>query len=61
MGLLRGKPACATQVADAMIAWPVFLSIATTDHVANAEDSMSKTRTNANKSRFMFFSAVAAV
>src|SRR5438876_12327118 len=52
-GVLWGKVPWATQVADAMITWPVFLSIATTDQVANAEDSTSNKRTNASESRFI--------
>ena len=35
-GFRSGKPCCRTHVADAMITWPVFASIAITDHVANA-------------------------
>src|SRR5438034_759090 len=52
-GCRRGNPACATQVADAIITWPLFLSTAITDQVAHAGACVATTITAARKAFFI--------
>jgi hypothetical protein len=50
---LPGKPACGTQVAEAMMTCPVLRSRAIIDQVANAAEWDANTNIRASRTRFI--------